>query len=66
MAIGALMGLVFLAAIAFWVWMLVDAIKRKDKQYKKYGGKVLWIILLILFGVLAAIIYYLLIKRQFD
>ncbi len=66
MAFGILLGLVGLAALVFWIFMLVDCAKRPDKKLKKLGGKVLWIILLILFGVLAAIAYYFIVKRKLD
>lgn len=52
----ALFGVLILIALAlfvFWVWMLIEAIKRKG-----YPGKPFWIIGLILFSTLAAIVYY--------
>lgn len=45
---------------AFWIWMIVHSIKNDIKN------KPLWIIILLLFGLLGAIIYYFAIKRPFD
>ena len=42
-------GVVFLA---FWVWMLVDAIKNKS------DNQMIWIIVLLLVGVPGAIVYF--------
>lgn len=44
----------------FWVWMLIHA------ATKNIENKALWIILLIIFGHLAAIVYYFVVKRPFD
>lgn len=41
----------------FWIWMLIDCIKRE------FDNKALWIIIIVLIGVLGAIIYYFAIKR---
>mgnify|MGYP001297306166 CR=1 FL=1 len=43
-----------------WIWMIIHA------ATKNIENKALWIILLILFGHLAAIIYYFAVKRPFD
>ena len=52
-----LIGLLF---AIFWIWMLVHA------ATKNIENKALWIILLIIFGFLAAIVYYFAVKRPFD
>ncbi len=49
-----LLGLVF----GFWLWMLVDCIRHPVKY------KALWILFLIFFNILAAIIYYFAVKRR--
>ena len=50
-AIGLVMWLccciIFLPLIAFWIWMLVDAIKRQYPAGKE-GDKTLWIIIIVL------------------
>ncbi len=40
-------------AIAFWIWMFVDVIKRQ-KGSKLFG----WLIVVLFLGILGAIIYY--------
>jgi hypothetical protein len=46
--------------LIFWIFMLVDAIK-KPIQHKP-----LWIIILLLFGIIGAIVYYFAVKRSAD
>ena len=57
--IGLFLFLMYLIVIVFgmviFVWMLVDCALRK---FKDESQKVLWIILIALFTVLASIIYY--------
>lgn len=43
---------------AYWGWMLVDAIRVPDGQYRS-GDKVVWVIVIVLTGVLGALIYQL-------
>jgi hypothetical protein len=76
---GALLGgllifwLVFavigLALFIFWIFMLIDCIKRTN--WKQESDKNLWLILLIVglvigVGPIAAIVYYFAVKRQLD
>jgi hypothetical protein len=57
--------LVGFALFVLWVWMLIDSIARNDWEYPEgSGSKVLWIVLLILFSYLAAIIYYFMVFRK--
>lgn len=51
-------GPILLAFFGFWIWMLIDCIKRD------FDDKALWIILLIFVNFIAAILYYFLIKRK--
>ena len=51
--------------IGFWLWMLIDCLKRQDDMFK-FGGnnaKLLWILVIIFTGLIGAVIYYFLIKR---
>ena len=54
-------GLLGLIALACAVWVIYDVASNQKKM--KSGQKVLWIILAILFSVLTAIIYYLVVKK---
>ena len=51
---------VAIATTVFWIMMLVHAIT------KPIQNKTLWVILLIIFGIVAAIIYYFVVKRKFS
>ena len=50
--------LVMLAFSIFWLWMLIDCIKRQ------FNDKVLWIILIVFLNLLGAILYYFIVKRK--
>jgi len=45
--------------VGFWLWMLIDCLKRK-----KFEDKLVWIIVLLLLNILGAILYYLLVKSK--
>lgn len=49
--------LIVCLSLGFWIWMLVDCIKRK------FEDKGLYIALLIFTGIIGAIIYYFNIKK---
>ena len=51
-------GPIFLAFFVFWLWMLIDCVKRE------FDDKALWIILLIFLNFLAAILYFFFVKRK--
>ncbi len=58
-------GLIFLIFITiailltvFWIWMLIDAVKRDMDD----GEKVAWIIILVFLQILGAIIYYFVVR----
>ena len=65
-AIGGLVVLiVLLAFFGFWIWGIVDAAKRSNEAYVKAGSnKTLWIVLIVLFGDLAVLIYALTIRPK--
>ncbi len=56
--IGALV-ILGVVALVFWIMMLVHAISKPIDQ------KPLWIIVLLLFGIVGAIIYYFAVKKNF-
>ncbi len=47
-----------IAFFAFWVWMLIDAIKNEKDNLA------LWLILMFVFGPLVSVIYYFVVKRK--
>jgi hypothetical protein len=49
-----------LAAVAFWVWMLVDAIR---SQALTAGERTAWVIAICLLHVLGALVYFLFGRR---
>lgn len=57
-------GLVSLVCFGFWLWMLIDLIKRN--QFHNFGdnAKVIWIVLLIFLGIIGAIVYFFMEKRK--
>lgn len=56
-------GLAVLAAVAFlfvfWLWMIVDCLKR---GFKRDIDKVVWILVLVFLHLLGAVIYYFVVK----
>ncbi len=45
----------------FWLFMLIDCLKR---EFKSDEEKLVWILVLILTGLIGAILYYFLIKNK--
>ena len=62
---GMIMGLGLIAILAgiflfvFWLWMLVDCLKR---DFKKDYEKIVWVLVMIFLHLLGAIIYYFVVK----
>ncbi len=67
-SIGVMEIILILAAIVlliFWLWMLIDCLKRPDDKFA-YGGnnaKLIWVLAIIFTGLIGALIYYFLIKK---
>lgn len=59
---------VILAAVVFifWLWMLIDSLKRQDDKFAIGGNnaKLIWVLVIIFTGLIGALIYYFLIKRK--
>lgn len=51
-------GLIGLVLTAFVIWMIVDAARRPMEN------KALWIILMVIFGIIPAVIYFFMVKRK--
>ena len=57
-ALGGMLILgVLLAAIGFWVWTLVDAIRVPDDSAYRAGSKVLWVVVIAVTGFIGSVIY---------
>jgi len=67
--LGIFMIIVWLVVILFGVftlWMLIDAIVRKEEDYQVAGAgsKILWIVLILFLGFIPAIIYFFLGRKK--
>lgn len=47
-------GILFLGAIAFWIWMLVDCITKEPDQG---NDKLIWVLVIVLLGLIGALVY---------
>ncbi len=62
LSIGYMLGLIITLLVGiFWVWMIVDATKKK---FKKKRNKVIWLLVIILTGIVGAFIYYVTEKKD--
>ncbi|HLC98448.1 MAG TPA: PLDc N-terminal domain-containing protein [Candidatus Nanoarchaeia archaeon] len=64
--VGIIIVVLLFVAIAillfiFWLWMLIDCIKR---DFKNDMEKVVWILLMVFLGALASAIYYFVVYRE--
>ncbi len=73
MAIGSMELLLILPFVilgilgfVFWLWMLVDCLKRPDDRFAIGGNyaKLIWVLVIVFVGFIGALIYYFLIKRR--
>jgi hypothetical protein len=48
-------------SIIFWIFMLVDSIQHK---YKDSNDKVVWVLVIVFTGIIGALIYYFVVKRN--
>lgn len=53
--IQCFVGIFMILIIAFWIWMLIDVVK---KDFKDPNDKTVWILIVVLAGWLGGIIYY--------
>jgi hypothetical protein len=54
---GMLIIGVVLAAIGFWIWMLVDAVRVPDDSAYRAGSKVVWVVVIAVTGFIGSLIY---------
>lgn len=61
-AIAVILAIVL---FVFWLWMLIDCLKRLDDNFAIGGNyaKLIWVLVIIFTGLIGALIYYFLIKR---
>ena len=56
---GLLFFVIALLLLVFWLWMLIDCLKR---DFKKDVEKIVWVLVLIFLHIFGAIIYYFVVK----
>ncbi len=60
MVIGVLLLVaVILLVTAFWIWMIVDCVKR---DFKNENEKIVWILVIVLASWIGALVYYLAVR----
>ena len=57
---GAIFFLIYLACLAFWLWMLIDVLMSRHNT----GTKVLWVLLMIFLPMLGSILYFFLARGK--
>lgn len=56
-----LVSIISLGFLAFWIWMLIDVVKRDDNDFADNNSKdqkVIWLLLIIFTSYIGALIYY--------
>ncbi len=56
-SIFGLFFIFFIAALAFWIWALVDAIRVPDDSMYQAGNKLIWVLVIALAQFIGAVIY---------
>ncbi len=59
----AYLTLVAIAALLFWIWMLIDCMRREPPDSLE---KLTWVLVILLGNILGAIIYYIIRKLPRD
>ncbi len=54
-------GILSVLSFIFWIFMLIDAIKR---NFRKSDERIIWVVVIVLTGVIGALIYYFVVKRK--
>lgn len=49
-----------IVAFVFWLWMLIDCLRRKID----IGDKILWLLVILFANIIGAILYFVLIRRS--
>lgn len=61
-------ALAMLALLIFWIFMLVDVIKRPDDAFPNPGPntKIVWILVVVLASWIGSLIYYFAVKKKME
>lgn len=54
-----LIGILTIAALALWIWALVDCIQVPDDSMYESGNKLVWVLIIVLTNWIGAILYLL-------
>jgi prolipoprotein diacylglyceryltransferase len=57
-----------IAITIFWIWMLVDALRRDENKFgETFGkdGKLIWLLLMICTGGIASLVYYFVVYKKY-
>ncbi len=56
--------IIIIIPTAFWIWMLVDCLKRNNDEFPTGGNnaKLIWVLVIVLTHFIGALIYLILIK----
>lgn len=58
--------LIALASGAFWIWTLVDVVRRTDYEFALIGqSKIMWILLIVLGGIVGSVLYVAIARPKF-
>ncbi len=55
MLVVVLMFVIGILALIFWIFMLIDCVKRK---FSNETDKVVWVLIIALLGIIGALVYY--------
>ncbi len=55
------MGIFGILGLIFWIWLLIDCIKR---SFKTDTEKIVWVLIFLFLGILGALIYLFVIKLK--
>ncbi len=51
----------FVFSFIFWLFMLIDCVKR---NFKEDSEKIVWVLVIIFTGIIGALIYYFVVKKK--
>ncbi len=58
---SAVLIILILVGFVFWIWMLIDCLKR---DFDKPNDKIVWVLIIIFLQIIGMIIYYFMVKRK--